>query len=112
LRSAWGSGALVFDIVDVSVLPLLEGVEVLVSALDDGVVEAAPAAVVLSALPGVDVWAIDTPPARAAAAARMVKVFLVAFMLKLLGGRARQALGGWEGTRRRVPAASYLRTAP
>ena len=73
---------LVLPIVDVSVLllvlPLFDGVE-LVSALVDGVVEAAPAAVVLSAAVE-EVWATDTPPARAAAAARMVKVFLVAFM--------------------------------
>jgi len=79
---------LVLPIVDVSVLllvlPLFDGVEELVSALVDGVVEAAPAAVVLSAAVE-EVWATETPPARAAAAARMVKVFLVAFIFKLLG---------------------------
>jgi hypothetical protein len=75
---------LVLPIVDVSVLllvlPLFDRVEELVSALVDGVVDAAPAAVVLSELVVAEVWAIDTPPARAAAAARMVRVFLVAFM--------------------------------
>ena len=74
---------LVLPIEDVSVLllvlPLFDRVEELVSALVDGVVDAAPAAVV-SELVVAEVWAIDTPPAKAAAAARMVKVFLVAFM--------------------------------
>jgi hypothetical protein len=62
------------------VLPLFDRVEELVSALVDGVVDAAPAAVVLSEPVVADVCAIETPPARAAAAARMVKVFLVAFI--------------------------------
>jgi hypothetical protein len=69
------------DSVDESLLvllPLFDRVE-FVSALVDGVLGAAPALVVASAL-GAEVCAIDTPPARAAAAARMVKVFLVAFI--------------------------------
>ena len=68
------------DVSVLLVLPLFDRVDELVSALVDGVVDAAPAAVVLSELGVAEVWAIDTPPARAAAAARMVKVFLVAFI--------------------------------
>lgn len=60
--------------------------EALVSALLDGAVLLAVLPWLLVSVLEPEVWAIDTPPARAAAAARAVNVFLVAFMSVLLGG--------------------------
>lgn len=83
-------GALLFDRVDESVvvvvLALLLFDIVEVSLLVEGVVLCA-LGVLLWLLVSVlepDVWAIATPPASAAAAASVVRVFLVAFMSVLL----------------------------
>ena len=54
--------------------------EALVSALLDGAVLLAVLPWLLVSVLEPEVWAIDTPPARAAAAARAVNVFLVAFI--------------------------------
>jgi hypothetical protein len=79
-RSACGAG-LLFDRVEDSVVVvlLLDMVEELVSLLVAGALVCALGLELVSVLVP-EVWAIDTPPAMAAATARVVSAFLVAFI--------------------------------
>jgi hypothetical protein len=76
---------------DVSVEPAVLELELLVVVVPAADVSVEPA-------PGLvpEVWAMATPPARAAATARVVKVLRVAFMDCTPGLRACEAHSGWK----------------
>jgi hypothetical protein len=76
---------------DVSVEPVVLELELLGVVVPAADVSAEPA---LGAVP--EVWAMATPPARAAATARVVKVLRVAFMDCTPGLRAGEALSDWK----------------
>jgi len=79
-RSAWATFS-VFDVAEDSVVALFDIVEELVSLPGAGCeLYVPPELWLLVSVLVPEVWAIDTPPASAAAAARVVSAFLVAFI--------------------------------
>jgi hypothetical protein len=94
--------------------PLFDNVELL-SAQEDGVLlwlVLLPEVELLVSVLGLEVWAIVMPLARAAATARVVSVFLVAFISVLLEIRRpenREQLQGWKKNAGEVPAGFQLR---
>jgi hypothetical protein len=88
----------VFDMVEDSVVVLLDLVDELVSLLVAGALVCALVLgfwLVASVLVP-DVWAMDTPPAMAAATAKVVSAFRVAFIVVTPWVRAHWALGSWK----------------